>query len=121
MRDSIPFLEDQMTNTSKGRGAKVAAPKKRTPWLLIIGAGALLLALAGALLLLRPAPPAGAGGAMAAPAAGSGPRLAVDQEKLDLGDVSFEQPVVATFHLTNTGDAPLQIVGEPVVAVISGC
>ena len=45
----------------------------------------------------------------------------MDQEKLDFGDVPFEQLVVATFRLTNTGDAPLQILGEPVVAAVEGC
>jgi hypothetical protein len=45
----------------------------------------------------------------------------VDQEKLDFGDVSFSSRVVATFRLTNTGDAPLQLLGEPVVAAVEGC
>jgi hypothetical protein len=88
---------------------------------LIAGAGALLLMLVGALLMLRPSPAPEADSATATPAAGGSPRLAVDQKKLDFGDVSFEQPVVATFRLTNTGDAPLQIVGEPVVAAVEGC
>jgi hypothetical protein len=111
-----------VANSSKGRsGGKPPKSQKRTPWPLLIGASALVLILAGALLWLRPARPTGAGNAAGAPVAGNGPQLAVDQQKLDFGDVAFEKPVVATFRLTNNGDAPLQILGEPVVAVVEGC
>jgi hypothetical protein len=99
---------------NNGKGAQPTGSK--TLWMLIAGAAALALVLLGALLLLRPADEA------PAPAAGGGaPRLAVDQEKIDFGDVKYNTPVKATFRLTNEGDGTLQIIGEPVVAVVEGC
>lgn len=99
-------------------GKDVQPAGAKTPWVLIAGAAALALVLLGALLLLRPADEPAA----PAPAAGGGaPRLAVDQEKIDFGDVKYNTPVKATFRLTNEGDEPLQIIGEPVVAVVEGC
>ncbi len=41
--------------------------------------------------------------------AGIGPRLTVDQERIDFGRVKYEQPVRAVFTLRNTGDQPLRI------------
>jgi len=102
---------------SKGRGGKPAAPQKKTPWPLLIGAGALVLILAGALLLLRPARD---GGATAAPAAA----MVRDWRWIRKSWTS------ATWRSSSRdGDLPpdqrrrrpLQILGEPVVAVVSGC
>ncbi|MEZ4670332.1 MAG: hypothetical protein R3E39_20690 [Anaerolineae bacterium] len=42
-----------------------------------------------------------------------GPNAEVDQTVLDYGDVQFEKPVEAVFNIRNTGDSPLQILGEP--------
>ncbi|MBI4246094.1 MAG: hypothetical protein HY614_02795 [Candidatus Rokubacteria bacterium] len=71
-----------------------------------------VLATVGVALGLRPT---------TAPVAGGTPRLAVDREAIDLGDVRFERAVRATFTLTNAGDGVLLIGREPAVRVVEGC
>lgn len=48
------------------------------------------------------------------------PRLTLDREVIDLGNVGFSVPVDAVFNVTNTGDAILQLVASR-VDVLSGC
>jgi hypothetical protein len=103
-----------MTNRSK-RSTNQPAPPERTPWLLYVGVAALVLIIVGVMLLWRQ--PARTGG----PAQASGPRLAVDQEKIDFGQVPVEKMVKATFQVKNIGDAPLQILNQPQVRVVQGC
>jgi hypothetical protein len=50
-----------------------------------------------------------------------GPRLSVDQEVIDFGQVKMGQPVSAAFKLTNTGDADLRLTKEPYIEVVEGC
>jgi hypothetical protein len=50
-----------------------------------------------------------------------GPRLAVDRTTIDDGNVKFNTPLQAVFILNNTGNQPLQILGEPQVELIEGC
>jgi hypothetical protein len=49
------------------------------------------------------------------------PRLKVDQEEVDFGNVRFETPVEAIFRVTNVGDQPLKMLGEPTVELLEGC
>lgn len=49
------------------------------------------------------------------------PRLVVDQEVIDFGDVQFEVPVQASFQITNVGDQPLRFTKRPAVQVAAGC
>ena len=62
----------------------------------------------------------------AAPGAGSPtkitgqPRLSVDRTQVDFGKVPMDKMVKATFIVTNIGDKPLQIVGEPTIKVAKG-
>jgi hypothetical protein len=49
------------------------------------------------------------------------PNLKVDQELVDFGEVKFEQPVYATFTLTNTGDQTLHFNEQPYIEVLEGC
>jgi hypothetical protein len=49
------------------------------------------------------------------------PRLAVDHETIDLGQLPFSAPARATFTLTNTGTGSLRIVEAPRVKVLQGC
>lgn len=49
------------------------------------------------------------------------PSLKVDKDKLDFGDVKLGEVVEASFTLSNVGDEPLQITGEPYVQVLEGC
>lgn len=50
-----------------------------------------------------------------------GPRLAVDKEFIDIGDVPYDWPMYEQFTLRNTGDAPLDLYGIPIVRVEEGC
>jgi hypothetical protein len=57
----------------------------------------------------------------AAPLHTGGPRLSVETDNLDFGDVRFEKRVIAEFRLQNVGDRPLQIAARPAVEVVEGC
>lgn len=49
------------------------------------------------------------------------PRLKVDRQAIDLGEVPLGQVVEVAFVLTNVGDQPLQITQAPYVEVVEGC
>jgi hypothetical protein len=101
--------------------------------LLALPAQASRWALAGALLImigLLAACSAVPGGQPATGATGAtkitGQRppaaaLSVDRTQIDFGKQPFGKPVKATFVLTNIGDKPLQILGEPAIRVVQGC
>jgi hypothetical protein len=86
-------------------------------WLagLMLGGGALLLALTAWLAWPRsgaPANPIEVRGA---------PKLKVSAEVIDLGPVKFGRWVSAAFTLTNVGDQPLRFAGQPYIEVVEGC
>ncbi len=92
--------------------------QSRLPLILWVGVAGLLLVVAGLFVLLRPS----AGAATAKPPQFTGgPKLAVDQEKIDFGTVPLNRPVKATFKLTNVGDQQLVIEGTPQIEVKQGC
>ena len=104
-----------MSQSRRGRRSRVVQPRRA--WLpgLLVAAGALLLA--GALYALFRGP-----GAQGVPAEATGvPRLKVDRQKVDLGDVPLGQTVEVSFQLANTGDQPLRILQAPFVEVVDGC
>lgn len=84
----------------------------------------LLLAVAAVALLSRDREDADdvAGGAAAweTTTFTDGPRLAVDQQEVDHGEVAYNHPVEATFRLKNVGDQPLDL-GKPEVEILDGC
>ena len=80
-----------------------------------IAAGALLL-LAAAILILGGKSP----GRVAIEVNGQ-PRLRVDREIVDLGDIQLGRTVEAVFVLTNVGDQPLRLTDAPYVEVVEGC
>ncbi len=49
------------------------------------------------------------------------PSLRVDQEKIDLGVMKFNQPAEASFQLTNVGDQTLRFSEDPYIEVAEGC
>jgi hypothetical protein len=79
--------------------------------------------LMGALLAACVSVPGGqpATGATGATTITGQPRLSVDRTQIDFGKQQISKPVKATFVLTNVGDKPLQILGEPAIRVAQGC
>jgi hypothetical protein len=49
------------------------------------------------------------------------PSLKVDQEKIDLGDMKFNQVADVSFQLTNVGDQTLRFTKDPYIEVVEGC
>jgi hypothetical protein len=49
------------------------------------------------------------------------PKLAVDQTVVDEGYLQYNAPVRTTYRLSNVGDQPLKIVGQPMVELVEGC
>lgn len=85
------------------------------PGLLVIG-GVILLGVAAYFLWGT-----GAGGSSAPVEVQGTPRLKVDRETIDLGDVKLGQTVEARFRLTNVGDQPLRFAEVPYIEVVEGC
>lgn len=82
---------------------------------LIVGGGALLLLL-GALAIL------GDGILSRAAIEVSGqPRLKIDKDVVDLGDIRLGRTVETSFVLSNVGDQPLRLTQVPYVEVVEGC
>jgi hypothetical protein len=49
------------------------------------------------------------------------PRLVVDRQVVDLGDLPFETPARVVFTLTNSGEGTLRLAGVPRVEAVKGC
>ena len=49
------------------------------------------------------------------------PSLKADKEKVDLGDMKFNQPARVSFQLTNVGDQTLRFTKDPYIEVVEGC
>jgi len=88
---------------------------RRSPvWLIpAVAIGALII---GAILLL-----ARAGQKPYESEVKGSPRLAVDKEEIDYGNVKLGTTVETVFRVKNVGDQMLSIMGEPTVEVVEGC
>jgi hypothetical protein len=103
---------------SKYSSRKTKAARGKLPLPLLLVAGGVLL-ITGALYAVWQA---GQPDLATVPVETSGsPRLQVDQEVVDLGDVPVDQLVDVTFKIANTGDQTLRIAEQPVVRVVEGC
>jgi hypothetical protein len=97
------------------------------PWLWLVSGGAVLLVVAGLMLWwsgsnTKPTEASQPGSKpIDAPQTEGKPKLVVDQALVDDGYVKFDTPVHVSFKLSNPGNQPLQIVGEPKVELIEGC
>lgn len=85
---------------------------------MALAGGILLLIVAGLLILLRQ--PDNKQAEVPITASGS-PKLVIDQEQIDFGDVPLNKMVKASFTLSNSGDQPLIISNSPVAEVVEGC
>jgi len=52
---------------------------------------------------------------------GGTPSIAVDQQKIDYGDVKFGVNKTFAIKVTNTGDGTLRFNEEPYIEVLEGC
>ncbi len=103
---------------SKNARRKANSAQKKLPLPLLLVVGGVLL-IAGALYAVWQARQPSL---ETAPAETSGsPRLKVDPQVVDLGDVPVDQVVDVTFKIANTGDGTLRISEQPVVRVVEGC
>ena len=95
--------------TKKNQKYRKQKQKKNFPWLFVVFGGGLLL-LAAVLVANR------SGGD------GSGtPSIAVDQQKIDYGDVNFGVNKSFAIKVTNTGDSTLRFKEAPYIEVLEGC
>lgn len=49
------------------------------------------------------------------------PKLKLNQQKIDLGNVQLGQTVSASFEVSNVGDQPLRFSTAPYIEAIEGC
>lgn len=83
--------------------------KPRFPWVIAAIGGVLLVA---AVFLF-----ANQGGGDG----GGTPSIAVDQQKIDYGDVKFGVNKTFAIKVTNTGDGTLRFKEDPYIEVVEGC
>jgi hypothetical protein len=98
-----------------------SSPRRRSrsrPTFLLVAAIAVgaLMTLLGAITLLS-----GSGVTRAAIEISGQPRLRVDRQAIDFGDVPLGRSIEAAFVLTNVGDQPLHLTQVPYVEVVEGC
>lgn len=84
--------------------------KQKTPWPLIALGGVLLIA---AVFLF-----ANQGGG---DDGGGTPSIAVDQQKIDYGDVKFGVNKTFAIKVTNTGTGTLRFTEQPYIEIVEGC
>jgi hypothetical protein len=106
------------TNQLPKGGMVKTPPPQRTGLPLYLAGGALLVIIIGVVLAIVGRGSSGT----SSPAQVTGlAKLAVDRQQIDFGKVPLDIPVKATFKLSNVGDQPLQILGQPIVEVKQGC
>jgi hypothetical protein len=101
--------------SAQARNTRKTTGRSRIPLLLALG-GTLLLVIAGFGLWASRKP-----SNVAEPQQAGTPRLQVDRDKVDLGDVKLGQTVKVSFTLNNAGDQPLRFSETPYVEVVEGC
>jgi hypothetical protein len=100
---------------------KIKRKSKPRPWWkrispLLLGLGGLLLMGMASFILVRAAQPPTQNIPLV-----SGPRLQVDREIIDFGEVKMGIPIRASFKLTNIGNEPVRFVRQPYIQVLEGC
>ncbi len=105
--------------SKKSRPVQQPKSAGQAPWLGLVAGAAVLLIVAGLAFWWSSASPSPA--ASPAQTGSNGPRLAVDRAEVDEGKVKLDTPIRTTFRLSNAGNQPLQILGEPQVELVEGC
>jgi hypothetical protein len=93
--------------TKKNRKYRKQKQSKTCPWLFVALGGGLLMIVA---ILF------------ANQNSGSGtPSIAVDQQRIDYGDVKFGVEKTFAIKVTNKGDGALRFKEDPYIEVVEGC
>lgn len=101
---------------SRNKYKRPSGRRKQQPGpLILLAAGGLLLMIGAVFALNQSSAP------KAALEVSGTPRLRVDQEKIDLGNVKLGQTVQASFQITNVGDQALRFAEAPFIEVKEGC
>ncbi len=113
-----------MSKQKKGyRGSHRRAPaaRKQQRWWLWLTLGGLLLA--GVLFLISQANKGGQTSAASdfTPEVKGSPHVAVNQDKIDYGDVKLGNTINTVIDVHNTGDQTLLVQQNPQVEVVEGC
>lgn len=85
--------------------------EKKFP-LPLLALGLVLIMAAAAILFLQNPSGGGTGGT---------PKLAVQPEKIDYGDVKLDTELTFEFTVTNDGDGVLRFTEQPYIEVLEGC
>ena len=100
----------------KSRPSKNQPSSRQSLWPWLAGIGVLALIVGGVVVWTSSSP-----GAAVTPQVVGAPKLVVDQTVVDEGYLQYNVPVHTTFRLSNVGDQPLKIVGQPMVELVEGC
>ena len=103
-----------MSRKSRSRKNQSSSRQSFWPWLAGIG---VLLLIVGVVVVWTSSRPETA----VAPQVVGAPKLIVDQTVVDEGYLQYNVPVRTTYRLSNVGDQPLKIVGQPMVELVEGC
>ena len=101
--------------SNKARRPVPARKPTLQPWHLIAGAVVLGVIAIAAILFSN------SGGPKVEVTVQGAPSLAVDRDKVDLGDVKLGQTVSVEFVVANIGDQPLRFSEPPYIEVVEGC
>lgn len=99
-----------MSNKQNRQKYRKQRQKQKIPW-IILAIGGVMLVLA-AFLFARQGNGDDGGGT---------PSIAVDQQRIDYGDVKFGVNKTFAIKVTNTGDGTLRFKEKPFVQVLEGC
>ncbi|HEY3341235.1 MAG TPA: hypothetical protein VGK81_04415 [Anaerolineae bacterium] len=88
---------------------------------LIVMFSAVAVALTGFLVWSLATGGSSTGTPKVTPEVTGAPKLKVDREVIDLGDIKLGNTTQATFVLTNISDQPLKITDPPYIEVLEGC
>ena len=99
----------------KYRRKKVVKSRSRVP-MLLVGIGAALIVVVAAWFVFNRGD-----NSTDNEVTGDPPRLEVDKELIDFGDVPVNEYVTARFRVTNTGGQILRFTKQPYVKLVEGC